>query len=270
MNSAVKAIQTSACFPLTKQYYNFPPPSRFRGRSSCLLCLCNNNSGDSESAGEGDRRKQELLARIAMLQTQKVRLTDFLDERSEYLTQFAEDANAEFDKIGENALKELDQAGDRIMEKLEGRMQDFEESSDVSREEIEKSERVLEEFEDQIVRDRNEGLFFKNLRDQKPPTPTPAAAAAEAKVEAEKISEITKDNIAGSKLRKNIYLGFMSLLAITIGNAIFATDHVEWRKVAALGFIFMGLLSQFIYEQSLSSSSSSSSSSSKEIDKKEK
>ncbi|KAJ6803702.1 uncharacterized protein M6B38_189505 [Iris pallida] len=270
MNSAVKAIQTSACFPLTKQYY-FPPPSRFRGRSSCLLCLCNNinnNSGDSESAGEGDRRKQELLARIAMLQTQKVRLTDFLDERSEYLTQFAEDANAEFDKIGENALKELDQAGDRIMEKLEGRMQDFEESSDVSREEIEKSERVLEEFEDQIVRDRNEGLFFKNLRDQKPQTPTPTpAAAAEAKVEAEKISEITKDNIAGSKLRKNIYLGFMSLLAITIGNAIFATDHVEWRKVAALGFIFMGLLSQFIYEQSLSSSSSSSS---KEIDKKEK
>lgn len=260
--NTVKAIQTS-CFPLTKQYY-FPPASRFSRGRSCLLCLCNiNNSGEPESAGESDsRRKQELLARIAMLQTQKVRLTDFLDERSEYLTQFAQDANAEFDKIGENALKELDQAGDRIMEKLEGRMQDFEETSDINREEIEKSERVLEEFEDQIVRDRNEGLFFKNLQDKEKKPPA-AAAKGEAKLEAERISEITKDN-AGSKLRKNIYLGFMSLLAISIGNAIFATDHVEWRKVAALGLIFMGLLSQFIYEQSLSSSSS------KEIDKKEK
>ena len=35
---------------------------------------------------EGDSRKQELLARIAMLQAQKVRLTDYLDERSAYLS----------------------------------------------------------------------------------------------------------------------------------------------------------------------------------------
>lgn len=49
-----------------------------------------------------------------MLQAQKVRLTDFLDERSAFLTQFAEDANAEFDQIGENALKELDEASARV------------------------------------------------------------------------------------------------------------------------------------------------------------
>lgn len=49
-----------------------------------------------------------------MLQTQKVRLTDFLDERSAYLTQFAEDANAGFDEIGEKAMKELDDAGERV------------------------------------------------------------------------------------------------------------------------------------------------------------
>jgi hypothetical protein len=30
-----------------------------------------------------------------MLQAQKVRLTDYLDERSAYLTQFAEEANAD-------------------------------------------------------------------------------------------------------------------------------------------------------------------------------
>lgn len=49
-----------------------------------------------------------------MLQAQKVRLTDYLDERSAYLTQFAEEANAEIDQIGENALKELDEAGTRV------------------------------------------------------------------------------------------------------------------------------------------------------------
>lgn len=49
-----------------------------------------------------------------MLQAQKLRLTDYLDERSAFLTQFAEEANAEIDQIGENALKELDEAGSRV------------------------------------------------------------------------------------------------------------------------------------------------------------
>lgn len=55
-----------------------------------------------------------MLAKIAMLQTQKVRLTDFLDEQSDYLTQFAEEANAEIDQIGEEARKELEEASARV------------------------------------------------------------------------------------------------------------------------------------------------------------
>lgn len=51
---------------------------------------------------------------MAMLQTEKVRLTDYLDERSDYLTKFAEDANTEIDKIGEEALKELDAASNSV------------------------------------------------------------------------------------------------------------------------------------------------------------
>jgi len=49
-----------------------------------------------------------------MLQTRKVRLTEYLDERSAYLTQFGEKVNAEFEKIGEDALKELDEASARV------------------------------------------------------------------------------------------------------------------------------------------------------------
>ena len=131
-------------------------------------------------------------------------------------------------------------------------MQAFEETADMNREEIEKNEKVLEEFEDQIEKDRNEGLFFKNLREKAPETKR--EAKTEAKAEAQKLREITKES-AGSKVRRNIYLGLMSLLAITIANAILATKEVEWGKVAALMFIFMGLLAQFIYEQSLSTTS---------------
>lgn len=132
------------------------------------------------------------------------------------------------------------------MENLESRMQAFEETAEVNRQEIEKNEKVLEEFEDQMERDRNEGLFFKNLREKKP---TDKAAA---KLEAQKLKEITKEN-AGSKLRRNIYLVLMSLLAVAIADGLFNTTEVEWRKIAALGLIFVGLLAQLIYEQSLSS-----------------
>jgi len=72
------------------------------------------NSDSEASRPEGDLRKQELLAKIAMIQAQKLRLTDYLDERSAFLTQFAEEANAEIDAIGENALKDLDDATARV------------------------------------------------------------------------------------------------------------------------------------------------------------
>lgn len=110
---ALKATQTS--FTPTK-YVLFHTRRLPNKRST--LSLCKSNDDDSSpsdgSLPEGDSRKQELLARIAMLQAQKVRLTDYLDERSAYLTQFAEEANAEFDQIGENALKELEEAGTRV------------------------------------------------------------------------------------------------------------------------------------------------------------
>ncbi|RZR78654.1 hypothetical protein BHM03_00004072 [Ensete ventricosum] len=246
--SILKAIQPSLHLP------NPSPPRRktSRNRRRPDSCFCSSNDAgraDSSSPSEGDKRKQELLARIAMLQAQKVRLTDFLDERSAFLTQFAEDANAEFDQIGENALKEFDEASARIMEKLEGRAQAFEEAAEVNRQEMEKNDRVLEEFEDQMERDRNEGLFFKNLKEKRP---APKDKEAEGKMEAQKLEEAARRN-AGFKVRSNIYLALMTLLGFTIASAVVATPEVEWRKVAALGLILVGLVAQFIYEKSLSS-----------------
>lgn len=111
----LKAIIQTSFTSINHTSFNTPRLSTTNTKHSTNLFLCKSTESDSEpSPPKGDTRKQELLARIAQLQAQKVRLTDFLDERSEYLTQFAEEANSEFDKIGDDALKGLDEASDRV------------------------------------------------------------------------------------------------------------------------------------------------------------
>jgi hypothetical protein len=128
-------------------------------------------------------------------------------------------------------------------------MQAFEETAEVQRQEIEMNDKVLEDFEDWIEKEKNEGMFFKSLGKVKPRNKM--EIKVKAKVEAQKVKEIAEES-AGSKTRMNIYLGLMGILGITIANAIFATPEVEWRKVAALGLIFIGLVAQVIYEQDIS------------------
>ncbi|XP_051226642.1 uncharacterized protein [Lolium perenne] len=220
-----------------------------RRRSSICACSSEDAGSDTPLPHGGDGRQQEVLAKIAMLQTQKVRITNFLDERSAYLTKFTKDADSEFDMIGQNAMKELDQIGDQIMERLDSKMQAYEETAEMERQEIEMNERVLEDFEDWIEVEKNEGMFFKSLGKKKPKNKE--EIKVKAKIEAQKIREITKES-AGSKARMNIYLALMTILGLTIANAVFATPEVEWRKVAALGLIFIGLVTQVIYEQDMS------------------
>lgn len=107
-----KPIQTS----FTVHKNTFVYTARLPTSKNSFLCLCQSNTSDSSASTppEGDPQKQEILARIAQLQTQKLRLTGFLDEKSADLTQFAEEANAEFEKIGEDALRGLDEASARV------------------------------------------------------------------------------------------------------------------------------------------------------------
>ncbi|XP_050206618.1 uncharacterized protein LOC126656157 [Mercurialis annua] len=242
---SLKAINTSYV-PTKHALFHTRRTLNPKNRSICL-CKSNNDSNSNSEASlpEGDINKQELLARIAMLQTEKVRLTDYIDESSRNLTQFTEETNAEFDKIGEDALKELDEASARIMEKIESQMQAFEESAELNRTEIEMNEDKLAEFEGQIVEDRNEGMFFKNLG-QKPPI----IDKAQAKVEAEKVKDLMKEK-AGSKNRKNIYLALIAVVVISIADSF--VNSPDWRKVAVLGAILAGLITQFSYEQKLAS-----------------
>ena len=108
-----KPIQTS--FTVYKNTFLYTPKLPISKNS--FSCLCQSNTSDSAPSTpppEGDPQKQEILARIAQLQTQKLRLTGFLDEKSADLTQFAEEADAEFEKIGEDALRGLDEASARV------------------------------------------------------------------------------------------------------------------------------------------------------------
>ncbi|KAF5750863.1 hypothetical protein HS088_TW03G01203 [Tripterygium wilfordii] len=243
---ALKPIQTSVTSTNHGRIY----AAKVNKSKNRILRLSKSNDSESEASPppEGDTRKQELLARIAMLQAQKVRLTDFLDERSAYLTKFGEEVNAEFDKIGEDAMKGLDEASSRIMEKIEGQMQAFEESAELNREEIETNANMLAEFEEQIEEDRNEGLFFKSLKKSAP------VDKAKVEEETQKIKDVTKTS-AGSKARRNIYLALICILTLAIADSFITSP--DWRKVAILGAILVALLTQFSYEQQLLSETES-------------
>lgn len=66
----------------------------------------------------------------------------------------------------------------------------------------------------------------------------------------EKIKELTKEN-AGSKTRRYIYLAFIGLLVVAIAESFLSSP--DWRKVAVLGAMLIALISQFSYEQRMSS-----------------
>lgn len=131
---------------------------------------------------------------------------------------------------------------EQIMENIKSRMQEFEESAEQNRQEIEESENILAKFEDQMEKDRNEGLFFKNLGQRTP------QKKVSAKEEMERIKELTKESV-GSKIRRNIYLALIGVLVIAIADSFVSSS--DWRKITALGAILVGLISQVIYEQNM-------------------
>ncbi|XP_015948378.1 uncharacterized protein LOC107473346 [Arachis duranensis] len=237
---ALKAIHPS--FSPTNSKYDIHCTGLLQNKRSPIFGRCKSNESDSQP---GDTRQQELLAQIAMIEAQKIRLMDYVDERSAYLTQFGKEAIVEFEKIGEEALKGLDEADARITANIERKMLEFEESTELNRQEISNRENELKEFEVQMEDDRNEGLFFKNLRKKAP------VDIAQAKVEAQKIKDLTREK-AGGKARRYVYLFFIGLLGIGIVKAIAVSSSTDWRKVAVLFAILVALTSQFIYEQNMS------------------
>ncbi|WVZ16144.1 hypothetical protein V8G54_009126 [Vigna mungo] len=118
----------------------------------------------------------------------------------------------------------------------------FEESTEMNRLEIEESEKKIEEFEDQMQKDRNEGLFFKNLGQKD------LVDKAKPKEEVEKIKDVNIEN-SGSQTMKNVYLFFIGLLTFGIVDSVASSSGADWKRVSVLGGIIVVLFSLFINEQ---------------------
>lgn len=139
------------------------------------------------------------------------------------------------------------------MENLDRQMESFQESSQMNRRQIEEGHRELDEFEESIQKDRNEGLFFKNLGDRKQQNPH-NKKSLRSEEERRKLIRLTK-KAAGSSIRKTVYISLMTLLAATVtANSVTAFPQINWIKTVPLCLLFLALLGQYVYETRLSSS----------------
>jgi len=118
----------------------------------------------------------------------------------------------------------------------------FEESTELNKLEIEESEKKIVEFEDQMQKDRNEGLFFKNLGQKE------LADKEKSKEEVEKIKDVKIENSENQTL-KNVYLFFIGLLTFGIVDSVASSSGADWKRVSVLGGILVLLFSLFINEQ---------------------
>lgn len=128
-------------------------------------------------------------------------------------------------------------------------MQEFEESARQSKLEIEKSDKELAEFEGEVEKSRNAGMFFQSFSKS---TPATDEDREKAKEEAMKITELTKQK-AASRTRKNIYVALIGMVTIGLADSVLGTAAQDWKKIAVLSVILVGLVSQFVYEQRMQS-----------------
>jgi len=134
---------------------------------------------------------------------------------------------------------------EQITANIESEMLAFEESSELNRVEIEESEKKIEEFEGQMEKNRNEGLFFKNLGEK-----ALADKEKKTKEKVEKIKEVNTENSGSGKTRKNVYLFFIGLLSFGIVDSFASSSGAaDWKRVSVLGGVLVVLFSLFINEQ---------------------
>ncbi|GLJ41737.1 hypothetical protein SUGI_0863800 [Cryptomeria japonica] len=113
--------------------------------------------------GDGNEKTQDMLAEIALLETQKIRVTEFVSERSDQLKDMAEQTNSEFQQIADDTVKDLDEAGLKVLESVEEDVRACEEELASERAELQRKEQQIDRFEKQSWESRNEGLFFQRL-----------------------------------------------------------------------------------------------------------
>ncbi|KAJ7552834.1 hypothetical protein O6H91_06G072100 [Diphasiastrum complanatum] len=131
---------------------------------ACMTVSCGYNPGSSQSdAMGGDSKVQKMLVEMLQIQVGKARMSDFVDERSQYLRNIAQEAHEEYDRIAYRTMKEFEATGSRVLRELDADASAIERELQIVRAEIEAQSKDFEEFQLRSAYSRNEGLFFKNL-----------------------------------------------------------------------------------------------------------
>ncbi|CAI5471702.1 unnamed protein product [Closterium sp. Yama58-4] len=143
---------------------------------------CSTASEKKERNGNGgaagDPEMQQLLADMMQLQSDKVRVESFVEERTQLLTGIAESASAEYARIAEEAKRGMEEASSKVLQQVDAEADEFEQQLAAARADMERSEREFDEFEKSVEERRNSLLFFKQLyRRPSDSSPSPPAAA---------------------------------------------------------------------------------------------
>mgnify|MGYP000329521110 FL=1 len=85
----------------------------FRKRSTKVRSLYGSDDGVV-----GDSKLQQVLVDMVRIQVGKVRMIEFVDERSQYLRNIADEATFEYDQIAYRTMKGLDATGSRVRDLL--------------------------------------------------------------------------------------------------------------------------------------------------------
>lgn len=113
--------------------------------------------------GDGDPGVQQLLVEMLRLQMGRVRMNDFVEERSQHMREIADQSTVELNRIANRTMKGVDKAGSRVLRELDAGAFAIERELEIARADIEAYEQDCEEFEARAIYSRNEGLFFKSL-----------------------------------------------------------------------------------------------------------
>jgi TolB-like protein len=67
---------------------------------------------------QGDEQVQDMLVGMVRLQAGKMRVSEFVDDRSKMLSDIADQAKEEYDKIAQDAMRTMDEASSKVSQSL--------------------------------------------------------------------------------------------------------------------------------------------------------
>ncbi|MCO5558574.1 hypothetical protein L7F22_012159 [Adiantum nelumboides] len=244
----VYARRRSSAQAIVGSHYLLKP--RFCGKRQPFLVIKSSYGPRSKSSDgtSGDPKVQQMLVDMVRIQVGKVRMIEFVDERSQHLRNIADDVVLEYDRIAYRTMKDFDASGSRVLRQLDAGASAIEKDLMIARAEMEAHSRDFEEFQIRIAYSRNEGLFFKNLYK------SPGGLRYEKSIAKDqlgkKIALASAEKDLSSSYRQLLY-GGLSIVMVSFlwssTSAFMSGSGMRASKLASYAVIFSLLLAQLAY-----------------------